>query len=266
MSADDTPRVGVDGWVERTRVVAGRRRTWLERTFDETTGHIEEFFGDYVTAPATRAAPRRTAQRAVVAPRRPRRVVAAVNATPTVALLSCSSGLTVAVSPTALRTIRREIWACSRAIEDELLETGGGIFGPPLHSWHSLADVRLANVAAASRGRNRVDIAYGEIEAEEATLVRREGSHLRRLGCWHVHPRSDSGEPSSTDMSVWLSELDRIDRSRLTTRYIGIIATAGERGWDSTPKLHAWVVQRDKHGRAICEPACLTESRRARAA
>jgi hypothetical protein len=67
-------------------------------------------------------------------------------------------------------------------------------------------------------------------------------------------------------MSVWLRELDRINRSRSATRYLGIVATAGARGWSSTPRLHAWVVRRDERGEPICEPANLTESRYARAA
>ena len=41
------------------------------------------------------------------------------------------------------------------------------------------------------------------------------------------------GEPSDTDMRVWLRELDRIYRSRSATRYLGIIATAGPHGWSS---------------------------------
>jgi hypothetical protein len=32
-------------------------------------------------------------------------------------------------------------------------------------------------------------------------------------------------------MNAWLRELDRIDLSRSTTRYLGIIATAGPCGW-----------------------------------
>ena len=67
-------------------------------------------------------------------------------------------------------------------------------------------------------------------------------------------------------MSVWVRELDRINRSRLATHYLGIIATAGPRGWSSKPRLHAWIVRRDDGGQPICEPASLVESRYARAA
>jgi hypothetical protein len=56
-------------------------------------------------------------------------------------------------------------------------------------------------------------------------------------------------------MQVWLSELDRSDGSRLATRYVGLIATAGERGWQSPRQLHAWVVRRDDLGRAVCDRA-----------
>jgi hypothetical protein len=114
-----------------------------------------------------------------------------------------------------------------------------------------------------------VEIAYGKIEATEASLIRVHRSQLRRIGDWHVHPTCPPGrigEPSDGDMSTWLRELDRIDRSRQATRYVGIIATAGPRGWSSKPRLHAWVVSRDTRGRPTCQPATLVESRYARAA
>jgi hypothetical protein len=270
MSRNDvTPRAGVDGWVERSRRVGRREERWLERTINAETGHIEYYHGQYAYASrteVTRAIASTASQlRAHAAP--VRSVECAI--TPIPKLCARDSELTVHVSSTALRTIRDEIRVRSRAIEDEGVETGGGIFGPPLHGWHRQADVAIATVAAASRGRSRMEIAYGEIEATEANMIVIHGSHVRRLGDWHVHPRCPAGhvgEPSDKDMSVWLSELDRIDRSRCTTRYVGVIATAGERGWASSPRLHAWVVRRDNLGRPICEPAGLTESRYARAA
>ena len=169
----------------------------------------------------------------------------------------------------ALLTIHEEIQAHRPGIEVLGDETGGGIFGPPIRSWHKRADVTIATVAAGRRQRNAVEITYGKIEATEASLIRVHGSHLRRIGFWHLHPTCPPGrvgEPSDTDMAVWRSELDRIDRNRSATRYLGIIATAGPRGWSSKPRLHAWVVSRDNRGRPICQPATLTESRHARAA
>jgi hypothetical protein len=44
--------------------------------------------------------------------------------------------------------------------------------GPPIRDWHQQADVAIANVAVASRGRNKVELAYGQIEAKEADLIR----------------------------------------------------------------------------------------------
>jgi hypothetical protein len=40
------------------------------------------------------------------------------------------------------------------------------------------------------------------------------------------------------------------------SRYVGLILTAGESDirWQR-PKIHGWVVRRDRNGRAICEPA-----------
>ena len=182
-------------------------------------------------------------------------------------LSSCS--LTVHIGTRALQTMHEEIQAHRAGIEVLGYETGGGIFGAPIRGWHTRAEVAIATVAAAARRPNAVEIAYGKIEATEAKLIRVHGSRLRRIGCWHLHPTCPPGrvgEPSDTDMSTWLRELDRIDRSRSATRYLGIIATSGPRGWSSKPRLHAWVVSRDNRGRPICQPATLTESRHARAA
>jgi hypothetical protein len=183
-------------------------------------------------------------------------------------LLECHCGLTVHIGTGALQTIHEEIQAHQPGIEVLGYETGGGIFGPPIRGWHNRANVAIATVAAGPRRPRELEIAYGKIEATEANLIR-IGSQLRRIGDWHVHPAcplGHVGEPSDTDMSTWLRELDRINLSRSTTRYLGVIATAGPRGWSSPPRLHAWVVRRDARGQPICEPATLTESRCVRAA
>jgi hypothetical protein len=46
-TAEDSPRPGLDGWMERTSVAGGRKTRWLERTIDGNTGHVEQFYGDY---------------------------------------------------------------------------------------------------------------------------------------------------------------------------------------------------------------------------
>ena len=266
---NDTPLAGVDGWCERTCLVGGREQRWLERTIDAATGRVEQFFGrhEYVLRSTDVTARRRTAAPAapVVCPR-PERVVDRSAAT--VDLRSSPCGLTVHIGTRALQTIHEEIQAHRAGIEVLGYETGGGIFGPPIRGWHTRADVTVATVAAGPRRAGQLEIAYGKIEATEATLIR-DRSRLRRIGDFHCHPTCPPGrvgEPSDTDMSTWLRELDRIDRSRSATRYLGIIATAGPRGWSSKPRLHAWVVSRDDRGRPICQPATLTESRYARAA
>ena len=110
---------------------------------------------------------------------------------------------------------------------------------------------------AAARAILTMEIAYGWIEAAEASMIRSTDSHLRHVGDWHVHPSCPAGhigEPSDQDMAGRLSELDEIDSQRLATQYLGIIATVGVRGWASPPRLHAWVVSRDERGRPVCEP------------
>lgn len=266
---DPPPCAGMDGWVERSCLIGGRERRWLERVVDPTTDRVEQYFGDYTTAPAIRSAPGRPTHSPARRQRRPTPAATSRKAYQPVALLNRPSGLTVSVSSTALYTIRTEIRKREGEIEEQLLETGGGLFGPPIQSWHSHAEVRLGSVAARARRRNRVDIAYGEIEADDAALRRVEGPHIGHIGDWHVHPYCDPshvGEPSRADMHAWLGELDRINHSRLATGYLGIIATAGRRGWASPPQLHAWVMRRDSNGTPVCERASLIERRHARAA
>ena len=99
---------------------------------------------------------------------------------------STALGLTVHISWGALQMINEEIRAHRPGIEVLGYETGGGIFGPPIRGWHKRADVAVATVAAGPRQRNAVEIAYGKIEATEASLVRVR-SRFRRIGDWHVH-------------------------------------------------------------------------------
>jgi hypothetical protein len=55
----------------------------------------------------------------------------------------------VTVSTRALQTIHREIATHRRRIEEELLETGGGLFALPLRSWNTHTRVAIATVAAS---------------------------------------------------------------------------------------------------------------------
>ena len=59
----------------------------------------------------------------------------------------------------ALQTIHEEIQAHRPGIEVLGYETGGGIFGPPIRSWHTRADVKLATVAAGPRRPHELEIA-----------------------------------------------------------------------------------------------------------
>lgn len=259
MTFTAVPQAGSDGWVERFRLVGGRREAWLERVTDPDVGGVEQYFGTAFGATAfshalVRSLPTtRAPQRAKSATQPPRFVRVTDNP---------SHGLIVRLSSGALRTIYGEIQSRHRAIERDRLETGGGLFGLALHGWHKGADVRVASVAVAAHGTNQMAMAYGEIEATEADLAHAHGRHIRRIGDWHVHPGDNTGRPSKVDMTTWLAELDRIDRSRSATRYLGIIATAGPRGWMSRPRLHAWIFQRNNDGRASCHRAILREPAR----
>jgi hypothetical protein len=173
----------------------------------------------------------------------------------TVTLLDRPSVLVVSVSASAARAIGEEIRSRCSPSGELRFATGGGIFGPPVMSWHEQADVRFANAAASPRNRSHVSIDPGMIAADESRLS--DQSSSRRIGDWRVRPDSRDdrpGEPTKADMYAWLRELD-LARQRSVSRYVGLIATAEPRGWLFPPRLHAWVVRRDQHGRAVCEPA-----------
>ena len=258
-TVQDTPRPGVDGWFERTSVVGRLETRWLERTLDVRTGRVEYYCGDYTRGD-------RDSKCAAIAENCSGSGAVACTdsqARETVTLQRGARSSTCSQPAGRAGAVRRDPGA-EHAIETRGLETGGGLIGPPIRDWHQRAHVAIANVAVASRGRNKVQLAYGQIEATEADLIRFQDSPMRRVGDWHVHPSCPPGrvgQPSPIDTQTWLAELDRIDRSRPATRYLGIIATAGERGRASTPELHGWVVRRDKRNRPICEPATLSVGR-----
>lgn len=173
----------------------------------------------------------------------------------TVTLLEGPSPLVVNITAGAVRAIGGEIRSHCIPSGELRFTTGGGIFGPPLMSWHEAADVRIANAAANPRGRGHVSIDYRMIAAEESRLS--DQFSFSRIGDWRVCPESQEerpGEPTSADMYAWLHELD-LARQRGVTRYVGLIATAGPRGWTFPPRLHAWLVRRVDSRRAVCEPA-----------
>lgn len=62
---------------------------------------------------------------------------------------------TVHIGTRALQTIHEEIQAHPPGIEVLGYETGGGIFGPPIRSWHTRADVKLATVATGPPSTSR---------------------------------------------------------------------------------------------------------------
>ena len=187
-TVEDTPCPGIDGWVERTSMVGRLESRWLERTLDVATDHVEHYYGDYqrdVAATRTAHTSARTTRAPLV---RPTPAPTASSPPPTVTLCTAASRLLVTLNPRAVRALYDEIRAQSHAIETRGLETGGGLFGPPIRGWHERAHVAIANVAVASRGRSKVELAYGQIEAKEADLIRFQDSPLRRLGDWHATP------------------------------------------------------------------------------
>ena len=110
-------------------------------------------------------------------------------------------GLIVHVGARALQTMHEEIQAHRPGIEMLGYETGGG-FGPPIRGWHTRADVAIATVAAGPRQRNAVEIAYGKIEATEASLSRADGSqsssHRRLARASDLSSRTYRSLPTAT--------------------------------------------------------------------
>ncbi|MGZ4370980.1 MAG: hypothetical protein ACXVRV_02715 [Gaiellaceae bacterium] len=221
----DAPLPGVDGWSVRTCLVGGREQHWLERTIDAATGHVEQFYGHYEYASRSNriaARPRTAAPAAPVVRTRPVRTVERPAAP--VELHTTPCGLTVRIGTRALQGIHEEIQAHLPGIDVLGYETGGGIFGPPIRSWPTCADVAIATVAAGTRRRNAVEIAYGKIEATEASLRARS----RR-----------TGRRSTSERSGWIPGVAGLSGSGLR-----LSAGAGSRRQAKT---------RDQHGRCQAE-------------
>lgn len=125
-TVQDTPRPGVDGWVERTSMVGRLQTRWLERTLDVRTDRVEYYCGDYAReATATRST--QPSRRTTPAPlTQPSRAPTVVTPRETVTLHRGASQLHVTLNPRAVRVLYDEIRAQRHAIETRGLETGGG--------------------------------------------------------------------------------------------------------------------------------------------
>jgi hypothetical protein len=179
-----------------------------------------------------------------------------------VILRTSPADLTLTFGAGALKTMRDEVYARSDAIENDHIETGWGLIGPPIRSWDREAHVTVA-IPLGGSSRREVDGVLVDLshfsEVERQRIAVHETEH-RYGGSAHVHPHG-SGEPSPRDMETWLHELEHLERERGATRYLGVILTAGKYGWRSTPRLHAWLVREDDFGRAICEAVTVKTER-----
>jgi hypothetical protein len=170
---------------------------------------------------------------------------------------------TVVIGSFARRLINNECFAYRYAIEEQEIEaTGGGLFGEPIWSWDRESYVASANFALSNGWRHSAELDIGAILAKAGSLKKAGSTHVE-IGTWHPHPGTDDGRPSPGDLQAWLGGLNWLKSG---SRYVSLIATRGTRGWASPPRLHAWVMYRDRFGDAICERAAVREGSSARVA
>jgi hypothetical protein len=163
----------------------------------------------------------------------------------------------VVIGSSARRLIDAECFAHRYEIEEHEIEaTGGGLFGPALWSWQREAYVASAILALSNCWRNYAELDIETIVAHARSLKCRESPHVE-IGTWHPHPGTGDSRPSPGDLEAWLSGLNWLKSG---TRYVSLIATRGAYGWASPPRLHAWVMYRDRFGDAICERAAVREA------
>ncbi len=180
---------------------------------------------------------------------------------------SAANPVAITIGSSALDAIYDEVYALAERIERDGIETGGGLYAPPIESWDRTAHVAVADVAFGNSKREagKVLFDHNAFSEVERRMILQHETDIRYAGSWHVHPGDVSrghvghvGEPSGRDMGTWLGELKFLNkRVRSTTRYLGVIATEGRLGWKGRPNLHAWIVSEDDRGRAICEPATI---------
>jgi hypothetical protein len=166
-------------------------------------------------------------------------------------------GHTVVIASSARRLIDEECFAHRYEIEEHEIEaTGGGLFGEPIWSWHRESFVWSAIRAVYDCARHTAKLDLETILAHAHTLKARESTQIE-IGFWHPHPGSCDGRPSPGDLEASLSALTWLKSG---SRYVVLIATRGAYGWASPPRLHAWIMYRDRFGDAICERATVREA------
>src|SRR4051794_731183 len=107
MRSTGCPRPGMDGWIARTRIIGAHEESWLERTSDAATGHVEyayELSG--YQARVSEVARTATCPTAHARPAAQLAHTAVRTADQGVTLSAVRSDLTVNIETGALRTIR----------------------------------------------------------------------------------------------------------------------------------------------------------------
>lgn len=189
------PAAGVDGWTERSSLLAGQPARWLERPKPGESGTVEQVYLDSPLVERSSARP--------VGLREAR----------------------IQLSPSARETILHHAYWQSSV---DRRETGGWLYGD------SNGTVVVAHATGpgnrATRGTHSLTLDHSAFA--QFDLQRMWGEPLTcRIGRWETHPGGPA-EPSRVDLDGWSAGLDVINRDSPQPYYVAIIATDEQRSWD----------------------------------
>lgn len=152
----------------------------------------------------------------------------------------------------ARRAIHDGLWQTTRMRD---VESGGFLFGHRLSSRNTVIDI--AHATGSGQAIRRHDSLTLDVDewARAEHRIELDGFPLLISGCWHAHPATRNGKPSSVDLRSWLSMLDFAARRNYRSQpiHIGLIYTAhydpsGYGSW-AAPDAHGWVVHREGYTR-----------------
>jgi len=223
MSIPEDPRAGIEGWIEMSAWHRGREQTWLERTIDSATGHVEQF---YPALSPFRRLPTRSGR------------------------LQPPTQVEVLLAPQARDSI---LHAAAWQSGVDGLETGGWLIGDGRGTRAFVSDATRPG-PGARREIDALTLDYSDLARFRLRSIWGD-PFSARIGKWHTHPGGPA-EPSDVDLKSWRAGLEVINRDGWQPYYVAIIAApASNRSWD----LHTWVARHGRDGSVVVEPAELSE-------
>jgi hypothetical protein len=171
----------------------------------------------------------------------------------------------VVIGARAMHAISEETLALTR---DRGVESGGWMFGTGAFRWDRRIEITSATGPGVTsrHAPDWCELDY-DVLLERQRELDRTGTDVCYLGEWHTHPNGMVHRPSPGDLLAWKRRWLLVDQEsllgrqrRFLPRYVGLLVGPGEgrMAWSlERLRLSAWIVQDDRRGRVVCEPAAV---------